>query len=76
MRRIDLRGVRCPTNFVRAKLALEEAEAGEEVEFLLDDGEAVKNVPRSLKAEGHRLLALDASPEGHYTLRLEKGEDG
>jgi len=68
---IDLRGICCPTNFVKAKLALEDAKEGEVLEILLDDGEPVKNVPRSLKAEGHRLLGLKES-EGHCILTLEK----
>ncbi len=75
MHTVDLRGIRCPANFVRAKLALEDFEAGERVQILLDDGEAVKNVPRSLKDEGHRLVALKEIPEGYYVLELEKGED-
>lgn len=74
METVDLRGVCCPTNFVKAKLALEDFETGTTVELLLDDGEAVKNVPRSLKAEGHKLLGLKEA-EGHYVLTLEKGED-
>jgi TusA-related sulfurtransferase len=71
---IDLRGVACPMNFVKAKLALEMIDAGELVEFLLDDGEAVKNVPRSLKAEGHKLLGLKEE-EGGYRLSMEKAAD-
>jgi len=71
MQVIDLRGVSCPTNFVKVKLALEDIETGEKVKILLDDGEPVKNVPRSLKAEGHRLLALQQTEEGHYILELE-----
>lgn len=55
---IDLRGTGCQTNFIKAKLALEMIDAGEIVELLLDEGEPVKNVPRSLKAEGHKLLGL------------------
>jgi tRNA 2-thiouridine synthesizing protein A len=74
MSTIDLRGISCPTNFVKAKLGLEMAETGDIVEFLLDDGEPVKNVPRSLKAEGHKLLELKEE-EGYYRLILEKGED-
>ncbi len=31
----------------------------------------VKNVPRSLKAEGHKLLGLEEK-EGYYVLTLEK----
>jgi TusA-related sulfurtransferase len=75
METIDLRGVSCPTNFVKVKLALEELENGDHVAVLLDDGEPVKNVPRSLKAEGHKLLSLKQAPEGHYTLELEKQEE-
>ncbi|MBJ6799060.1 sulfurtransferase TusA family protein [Geomonas propionica] len=74
MQTIDLRGVTCPTNFVMAKLELEDIEAGTTIEFLLDDGEPVKNVPRSLKDEGHKLLALQEKDE-YYVLTLEKGED-
>jgi len=75
MQVIDLRGVGCPTNFVKAKLALEDIVAGETAQILLDDGEPVKNVPRSLKAEGHKLLGLRQTDEGHYVLELEKAED-
>ncbi|QWV99218.1 sulfurtransferase TusA family protein [Geomonas nitrogeniifigens] len=72
MQSIDLRGVTCPTNFVMAKLELEDVEVGTTVEFFLDDGEPVKNVPRSLKDEGHKLLGLQER-DGYYVLTLEKG---
>jgi TusA-related sulfurtransferase len=75
MQVIDLRGVSCPTNFVKAKLALEDVDNGMTVRILLDDGEPVKNVPRSLKADGHKLLALKQAEEGHYILELEKVEE-
>lgn len=74
MQIIDLRGVACPTNFVKAKLALEDLENGETARILLDDGEPVKNVPRSLKSEGHKLIGLRQAEEGHYVLELEKNE--
>jgi TusA-related sulfurtransferase len=74
MQVIDLRGVSCPTNFVKAKLALEGIEIGEIARILLDDGEPVKNVPRSLKADGHKLIGLKQTDEGHYILELEKIE--
>jgi TusA-related sulfurtransferase len=72
MTTVDLRGVSCPSNFVKAKLALEMREEGDSVQFLLDDGEAVKNVPRSLKDEGHKLQGLKQADEGHYILTIEK----
>lgn len=75
MQTIDLRGVSCPTNFVKAKLALEELENGTVAQILLDDGEPVKNVPRSLKADGHKLIGLKQADEGHYILELQKVEE-
>ena len=35
MQVIDLRGVSCPTNFVKVKLALEELENGDQATILL-----------------------------------------
>ena len=70
MQTIDLRGICCPTNFIKAKLALEMTDSGEILELLLDNGDPVKNVPRSLKAEGHKLLELKKK-EGYYVLTLE-----
>ena len=75
MQPIDLRGISCPTNFVKAKLALEDVDNGTIVQILLDEGEAVKNVPRSLKADGHKLIGLKQTDEGHYILELEKVEE-
>ena len=75
MQLIDLRGVSCPTNFVKAKLALEDLDNGATARILLDDGEPVKNVPRSLKADGHKLLALKQAEDGHYVLDIEKQDE-
>ena len=52
---LDLTGVVCPLNWVRAKLALETLEPGDELELLLDPGEALDSVPRSAEEEGHRV---------------------
>ncbi len=71
MQIIDLRGVSCPTNFVKAKLALEMIDSGEIAEFYLDDGEPAQNVPRSLKEEGHKLIKLEEK-DGYYVLTVEK----
>jgi TusA-related sulfurtransferase len=75
MQIIDLRGVSCPTNFVKAKLALEDVDDGTVLQILLDDGEPVKNVPRSLKADGHKLIGLRLTDEGYYVLDLKKVEE-
>lgn len=68
---LDLSGVMCPMNFVKTKLQLEDMEAGEILEVILDDGEPVKNVPRSVKAEGHKILELAETEDGHHRLVIE-----
>jgi tRNA 2-thiouridine synthesizing protein A len=50
---LDLTGVVCPMNWVRARLALERMQPGELLELVLDEGEALESVPRSAREEGH-----------------------
>ena len=50
---LDLTGVVCPLNWVRARLALERLAAGEELVVRLDPGEPLESVPRSAREEGH-----------------------
>lgn len=56
---LDLRGVICPYNFVKTKLKLETMGNGQVLSVLLDDGDPIKNVPRSVENEGHTVLARD-----------------
>ena len=73
---LDLRGVLCPINFVRTKLELEELEAGELLEVTLDDGEPMRNVPRSVKAEGHRIVRVEKLGAGEaYRLLIQRAEE-
>jgi tRNA 2-thiouridine synthesizing protein A len=52
---LDLTGVVCPMNWVRAKLELERLDPGESLELLVDPGEALESVPRMAGEEGHRV---------------------
>lgn len=70
--KIDLRGVCCPINFVRVKLKLEEMEEGKILEVILDEGEPIKNVPRAVKEEGHKIISVE-SRESVFILLIEKG---
>lgn len=72
MNQLDLRGVPCPMNWVRTKLVLEEMAKGEHLEVLLDDGEPIRNVPRSARDEGHRLLKVIPDGEG-FRVIIERG---
>lgn len=53
---LDLRGVICPYNFVKTKLKLETMGVGQVLSVLLDDGDPIRNVPRSVENEGHTVL--------------------
>jgi tRNA 2-thiouridine synthesizing protein A len=50
---LDLTGTPCPLNWVKAKLALEEMDPGQEIVLLLDLGEPIESVPRSAREDGH-----------------------
>lgn len=70
---LDLRGVPCPTNFVKAKLEIEELNDQEVLELIVDEDEALKNVPASMKAEGHRVLQVEQDDNGVFKLLIRKG---
>ncbi|WP_413935698.1 sulfurtransferase TusA family protein [Nitrospira sp. BLG_1] len=72
----DLRGVACPMNYVKTKLKLEMMDAGEKLEVWLDAGEPIKNVPMSLKNDGHKVLIQEAleADASHYRILVEKVE--
>ena len=69
---LDLRGVVCPINFVKTKLKLEEMHKGEILEIVIDSGEPMANVPRSIKEEGHRIIKVEQIGN-HFRLLIEKG---
>lgn len=57
---LDLRGVICPYNFVKTKLKLETMGAGQVLAVILDDGEPIRNVPRSVSNDGHTVLRQES----------------
>jgi TusA-related sulfurtransferase len=68
----DITDAVCPLTFVRAKAALEELKPGGVLALRMNDGEAVQNVPRSVKEEGHKILKLVDNGDGAYTLFVRK----
>jgi TusA-related sulfurtransferase len=52
---LDLTGVACPLNWVKAKLELERMRPGERIVLLLDPGEPIESVPRSAREDGHEV---------------------
>ena len=55
----DFRGVMCPMNFVKTKIALTPMKSGQLLEILLDDGAPIENVPGSVKNEGHTVVSTE-----------------
>jgi len=71
---LDLRGVICPYNFVKTKLKLETMGAGQVLAVILDDGEPIRNVPRSVSDDGHTVL--QQKPLDHAYRIMIKKRDG
>jgi len=69
---IDLHGVVCPMNFVKTKLRLELMETGQILKVVLDKGEPLKNVPHSVKNEGHKILHAE-DLGGQVAIWIRKG---
>ena len=75
-RSADLTGEVCPMTFVKVKLHLEQIQAGEVLELFLKDGEHMRNVPRSIKDEGHKIVKVDPQEGGRYRLLVVKDGGG
>ncbi len=69
---VDLKGVKCPMNFVKAKIALAKVKSNETIGFLIDDGDPIRNVPKSLKEEGHEIIKMDEHYDGYNLLIIKK----
>ncbi len=71
-KKIDLHGVACPMNFVKTKVALTSLAVGGLLEVILDEGEAMLNVPRSVKEEGHQVVKVERLGET-FRVVIRKG---
>ena len=57
-RRLDLRGVRCPLSWAKARVELDTLSRGDELELLVDDAQAARDIPRAAEACGHHVVEL------------------
>jgi tRNA 2-thiouridine synthesizing protein A len=68
---LDLRGVMCPYNYVKTKLKLETMQPGQILSVILDEGEPMRNVPRSVLDDGHMIVKQEKI--GHaYRVLIKK----
>ncbi len=67
---LDITADVCPITFVRTKLMIEGMERGMVAEVRLNDGEPLKNVPRSVVEHGHTVVSLEPEDAGRRVWRL------
>jgi len=68
---LDLRGVECPFNFVKAKYKLKEMDVGSILVITIDGEESIRSVPQSLRDEGHEIIDIQEE-EDYYTVVVRK----
>ena len=62
----------CPMTFVRTRLALDRLAVGQKLLVLLKGDEPRRNVPRSAREHGHKVLAEQTGADGVTRLLLER----
>ena len=66
-----LRGVRCPLNWARAKVRLEEMAVGDRLVLIVDDPRAVRDIPRAAEAHGYSVVETDERPD-EWRIEIER----
>lgn len=68
----DLRGVGCPMNLVKTKVAFAKMNSGQILNLILDNGPPINNVPRSVIREGHEVLLQEQLVDGAWSVLIRK----
>lgn len=71
----NFRGVVCPYNYVKTKLALEEMNRGQILEAIVDAGEPSRHVPQSVQQDGQTILNIVSDAEGFTHIFIQKTTD-
>jgi TusA-related sulfurtransferase len=67
---LDLRGVRCPLSWAKARVHLETLARGAEIDLLVDEAQGARDIPRAAEAIGHHVVGI-TSAEGTWTITIE-----
>ncbi len=73
--KLDITAYVCPMTFVKTKLQLEDMDSGQTLGLKIKRGESYNNVTRSVRDEGHRILAERPIDEHAVELLIEKGKE-
>ena len=69
---LNIKGEICPFTFVKSKLALEKMKKGEILRVIVDYEPAIRNVPRSMEEQGHKVLSINKLNDTDYEIIVEK----
>lgn len=69
---LDITRERCPMTYVRTKLRLEQLPRGAVLDVTLKGDEPLRNVPRSLREDGHKVHSILDLPDARHVVRVEK----
>jgi len=69
---LDLRGVRCPLNWARARVRLEDLARGARLRLIVDDPRAVRDIPRAAEACGHAVAEVVEVAGGRWRIDILK----
>lgn len=67
---LDLRGVRCPLSWAKARVHLETLARGTRIELLVDEERGARDIPRAAEAVGHHVIGV-VEDDGTWRIRLE-----
>ncbi len=70
---LNLRGVKCPMNYIKIKLFLDKLMVNSQLYVVIDLGEAIESVRQSIKIDGYELLA-HKEYNSYGILTIFKGE--
>lgn len=68
----DFRGIKCPINFAKTIMALSKIQKDEILEILIDDGNAIENLPKSITLEGHIVVSQKEVHDGGWKIVIKK----
>lgn len=66
MEELNLIGVKCPLNFVKAKIKLDKMPASENLKIILDSRENCESVIKSLNTEGYESILILENTENNF----------
>lgn len=69
---LDITGDVCPMTLVRVRMAMDRVGPGETLKIRMASGEPITSIPRTLRDEGHEVLAVDKTEGDVFDVTVRK----